>query len=313
MTVRTTTRLLWLISLVLLLLAVIPEGSAQARNRKSSSAKVSKKESRHSKHGRRHHSHRSFTPRGNPEVTRAVATQTISEKLPELAAMVGLPESPVSTAPTESPKPVALNGITGTKALDTYQDSELDEREDPDKVSEEDEQDLEDLPDDINVFYKEFTRYMASLNGTPFVTDNGVDKQVLMTTIVDWLGTRYLFGGMGRTGIDCSAFTGMLYRALNFKLPRTAAAQWDVGMPIETKDLQFGDLVFFHTREAVYVSHVGIYLGNGMFAHASSRNGVTVSSIEADYYAAHLIGGRRYDVNAVTASTGMGTSELAHN
>jgi cell wall-associated NlpC family hydrolase len=272
---------------------------------------VSKKESRRS-HGKRARHRRTFTARGNPEVTRAVATELISEKLPDLANLAGLPEAPESSSPVSS-KPVALNGITGNKALDTYQDSELDDREDPDHVSQEDEQDLEDLPDDINVFYKEFTSYMASLNGESFVTDNGVDKQVMMATIVDWLGTRYLFGGMGRQGIDCSAFTGMLYRTLNFKLPRTAAAQYDVGIPVDTKDLQFGDLIFFHTREAVYVSHVGVYLGNGMFAHASSRNGVTVSSIESDYYASHLIGGRRYDLNRETAAVGIGASALAHN
>src|SRR5690606_27510344 len=116
-------------------------------------------------------------------------------------------------------------------------------------------------------------------------------------------GTRYLFGGMGRNGIDCSAFTGMVYRTLNYKLPRTAAMQWEVGVPVEREDLHFGDLVFFNTRKAVYVSHVGMYLGNGMFAHASSRNGVTVSSLESDYYSSHMIGARRYDLNSVMTAS----------
>ncbi len=305
MTFQSLMRVLCIVPLFLLLLAVAPSEEAMAKGRKGSVAKVSKKESRHSRRHRAR-STRNFTARGNPEVTRSIAAELISQKLPDLAAIVGLPESPEPTPQTEAQKPVALNGITGAKALDTYQDSELDDREDPDQVSAEDEAELEDLPDDINVFYKEFTRYMASLNGEPFITDNGVDKQVMMTTIVDWLGTRYLFGGMGRNGIDCSAFTGMLYRAMNFKLPRTAAAQWDVGMPVDTTDMQFGDLVFFHTRAAVYVSHVGVYLGNGMFAHASSRNGVTVSSIQSDYYSTHLIGARRYDLNTVTASSSVG-------
>ena len=59
------------------------------------------------------------------------------------------------------------------------------------------------------------------------------------------------------------------------------------------KHLQYGDLVFFHTRRGVYVGHVGIYLGDNLFAHASSRSGVTVSSLESDYYAARFLGGRR--------------------
>ncbi|MBK9248210.1 MAG: C40 family peptidase [Ignavibacteria bacterium] len=57
--------------------------------------------------------------------------------------------------------------------------------------------------------------------------------------------------------------------------------------------MQFGDVVFFHTRKRVYVSHVGIYLGDNLFAHASSRYGVTVSSLESDYYNKRLIGVKR--------------------
>jgi cell wall-associated NlpC family hydrolase len=273
----------------------------------------------------RSHASRHYTVRGNPEVTRRVATDLIAEKLPELAAIVGIqPTEPETTAAVAETS--AQSGPVGQiatskmiaatpKPADGYQDSELDDSEDPDRITAEDEKSLEDLPTDINSFYKEFTRYMASLNGETTVTDNGVDKVVVMETLMDWVGTRYLFGGMGRNGIDCSAFTGMVYRSLNFKLPRTAAMQWEIGTPVNREDLQFGDLVFFHTRAAVYVSHVGMYLGNGMFAHASSRNGVTVSSLDAEYYSTHLIGARRYDLNeaAVATSAGSDAPDLSHN
>jgi cell wall-associated NlpC family hydrolase len=291
---------------------IVPDGGATAlaKGRRPGATKVSSKKHRKG----RSHARRSYTRRGNPEVTRTVASQLIGEKLPELAALVGIdvPEG----VPAQSPAPdlVALTGTMEIKHSDTYQDSELDESEDPDKISEEDEANLEDLPDDINVFYKEFTKYMATLNSEPTVTDNGVDKQVVMETVMDWLGTRYLFGGVGRDGIDCSAFTGTVYRSLNFRLPRTAAAQWDVGAEVPAEDLQFGDLVFFHTRQAVFVSHVGMYLGNGMFVHASSRNGVTVSSLEADYYATHMIGARRYNLNSVMTAAAAGSgSDISHN
>jgi lipoprotein Spr len=253
---------------------------------------------------------RSYSVRGNPDVTRRVATALIVEKLPELAQMINLSapagEDGESVPVAVIERPVAPAITTTVSVPDGYQDSELDESEDTDRISKDDLESLDDLPDDINEFYKEFTGYMATLNGEHGTTDNGVDKMMMMESIVDWLGTRYHFGGMGRGGIDCSAFTGTVYRALNFKLPRTAAAQWDFGTAVPLEELQFGDLVFFHTRAAVYVSHVGIYLGNNMFAHASSRNGVTVSSLDADYYAKHLIGARRFDLTATDMAAGSG-------
>jgi cell wall-associated NlpC family hydrolase len=286
---------------------------------KVAAKKVTKDKSKKNAKKRTRRAHRTFSVRGNPEITRQVATALLAEKLPDLAAMVGI-EAPAdgsslpiasseSSAPSQS---VASKAITAT-AGDIYQDSELDDNEDPDGITADDMNSLEELPTDINTFYKEFTKYMASLNGESTITDNGVDKVAVMETLMDWIGTRYLFGGMGRNGIDCSAFTGTVYRALNFKLPRTAAAQWDVGLPVERADLQFGDLVFFHTRQAVYVSHVGMYLGNGMFAHASSRNGVTVSSLDADYYSTHMIGARRYDLNAAMTASVDGSAGVAHN
>ena len=88
----------------------------------------------------------------------------------------------------------------------------------------------------------------------------------------------------------------MFAGAGDITLPRTAATQWNVGRPIRNRtEMKFGDLVFFHTRKEVYVSHVGIYLGDNLFAHASSRWGVTVSSLESTYYDTRLIGVRRLE------------------
>jgi len=326
MTLATSIRTPMLAALILsLALLVSPTDSTIAwakggsKVASHSAKKGTKDKSKKNAKKRTRRARRTFSVRGNPDVTRQVATALLAEKLPELAAMVGI-EAPadtssVSMASSESSAPsqsVASKAITAT-AGDIYQDSELDDNEDPDGITADDMNSLEELPTDINTFYKEFTKYMASLNGESTITDNGVDKVAVMETLLDWVGTRYLFGGMGRNGIDCSAFTGTVYRALNFKLPRTAAAQWDVGLPIERADLQFGDLVFFHTRQAVYVSHVGMYLGNGLFAHASSRNGVTVSSLDADYYSTHMIGARRYDLNAAMTASADSPSSVSHN
>ena len=127
------------------------------------------------------------------------------------------------------------------------------------------------------------------------VTEAGVEKQELVNVVLDWLGTRYRFGGVTRKGIDCSAFTRMVYReTAGIELPRTARIQANVGTSVaEIEDLAFGDLVLFHTRRYARVTHIGVYLGDNLFAHASSRYGVTISSLESGYYQRRFLGGVR--------------------
>jgi cell wall-associated NlpC family hydrolase len=99
---------------------------------------------------------------------------------------------------------------------------------------------------------------------------------------------------MSKDGIDCSAFTQRMYvNAGNIRLPRTARDQIKVGYSVDWDDLQFGDLVFFHTYSNVFASHVGIYLSDYLFAHSSSNHGVIVSSLKDSYYRKHYIEGRR--------------------
>jgi hypothetical protein len=229
--------------------------------------------------------------RGSPEVCRRISREMLEEHLPELARMLGLESN--STDDSAEPELVDEADVDASIVAD-FSDSELDD--------EEADEDVEEILD-INDVYDEFARYMAGLNGETVVTDNGIDKQVMIEAIWDWVGTRYRFGGTSRNGIDCSAFTGTVYRSLGHKLPRTAAMQWNAGREIDDAEMQFGDLVFFNTRRAVYVSHVGIYLGNNLFAHASSRNGVIVSSLESNYYSSHFIGARRFEVESSIATS----------
>lgn len=131
------------------------------------------------------------------------------------------------------------------------------------------------------------------------LTEGGIIKSDIMNSIMDWLGTPYRFGGVNEGGIDCSAFVRAVYKSAgSIMLPRTARVQYTVGRPVQQDDLQFGDLVFFNTRRRVYVSHVGIYLGDNLFAHASSRHGVTVSSLESSYKRLY-IGARRFSVSDI--------------
>jgi len=90
---------------------------------------------------------------------------------------------------------------------------------------------------------------------------------------------------MSRSGTDCSGFTSQVFRAQGVKLPRTSREQSTVGFRVGRDQLRPGDLVFFHTSRGSRITHVGIYVGNGKFIHASSSGGcVQVDSLLEDYY-----------------------------
>jgi len=115
--------------------------------------------------------------------------------------------------------------------------------------------------------------------------------------IENWFGTRYRLGGTSKKGIDCSALTGSLLLAVyGFALPRTAKEQYNATEHINKEELKEGDLVFFNTHGGV--SHVGLYLDNNYFVHASSSQGVTISNLEDNYYAKRFICGGRIEKEA---------------
>ncbi len=114
----------------------------------------------------------------------------------------------------------------------------------------------------------------------------------LLGYIEDWFGTRYRLGGTTKKGVDCSALTGSLLLAVyGFAMPRTAKQQYNETEHIKKDELKEGDLVFFNTHGGV--SHVGLYLENNYFVHASSSQGVTISNLDDDYYAKRFICGGR--------------------
>jgi cell wall-associated NlpC family hydrolase len=108
-----------------------------------------------------------------------------------------------------------------------------------------------------------------------------------------YLGTRYRYGASGARGFDCSGFTSYIYRQHGISLPHNSAAQYRVGKPVSRSELRPGDLVFFRTRGS-RISHVGIYIGNGKFVHASSARGrVRVDTLTSGYYHQRYVGARR--------------------
>ena len=125
------------------------------------------------------------------------------------------------------------------------------------------------------------------------VTPAGMDRDKVLLEIVSMLGVPYRLGGNTQSGIDCSGFTLRVYtRAVERQIPRVARDQYGVGSGVTKSDLQFGDLVFFNTTGRS-PSHVGIYIEDDLFAHASVSYGVTISSLESTYYRKRYVGARR--------------------
>jgi cell wall-associated NlpC family hydrolase len=115
----------------------------------------------------------------------------------------------------------------------------------------------------------------------------------MFRVIDEWIGTRYKLGGTTKEGIDCSALMQILFTSLyGVTLPRTAREQFGFSRRISRTELKEGDLVFFNTVGGV--SHVGMYLQNNKFIHASS-NGVTISDLYEDYWLRRFVGVGRVD------------------
>ena len=141
-------------------------------------------------------------------------------------------------------------------------------------------------PDDQESLAKD---YLSQIMG---VAMSATSNMKLFHFVYDWIGTPYRFGGSSRRGIDCSAFTKELYsEVFNMDIQRSSRDIFSMVSPVRRDDLKEGDLVFFkiHSRR---ISHVGIYLGNNRFAHASSR-GVAISSLDDAYYRRYFYRGGR--------------------
>lgn len=129
------------------------------------------------------------------------------------------------------------------------------------------------------------------------IETNNQDKKIrpLLQRIHFYLGTPYRYGGDSRRGMDCSGFVTTVYRdSYKIKLSRSSEEIYSQCQPIEKDKLAIGDLVFFLDRSKQKIGHVGIFVGDDYFAHASVNRGVTISRLGEEYYRTRFKGGGRF-------------------
>ena len=138
-----------------------------------------------------------------------------------------------------------------------------------------------------NINWLQF-KYSISLD----VPVEALNNAALLSYMDEWYGTPYHYGGLNKNGIDCSAFSaGLMCMVFGVIIPRTVKEQYKADRHIRRRDLKEGDLVFFNTKKGV--SHVGVYLLNNKFIHASTNNGVMISDLDDYYFKKRYLGARR--------------------
>jgi len=172
-----------------------------------------------------------------------------------------------------------------------YPDNEVEEKNENDSDPDYTPDNVESV--DISTFKQKYYS-PEEINKAP-----STSKEKMLMEIVKYINTPYKFGGDSKNGIDCSAFTQTVYNSCSIHLLRSAREQYTQGIAINDKEsLRFGDLVFFNTRKTVKPGHVGIYIGDNLFVHASSSNGVIVTPLDSEYYSERFMGARRIDLSS---------------
>lgn len=122
-------------------------------------------------------------------------------------------------------------------------------------------------------------------------TSSKADK--IVATAKKYIGVPYVWGGESPKGFDCSGYVQYVFKMHGISLNRTTETQYKHGSYVSKSNLKPGDLVFFQNTYRAGISHVGIYIENGQFIHASSSKGVTISNLSSSYYTSHYYGARR--------------------
>jgi cell wall-associated NlpC family hydrolase len=140
---------------------------------------------------------------------------------------------------------------------------------------------------------KKLTATVLSVALALTIGSGSVFADTTMDTVIDrTIGVSYKTGGTTTNGFDCSGFTRYVFLKLGITLPRQSTSQYQVGTAVARNEMRPGDLVFFNTSGRG-ISHVGVFVGNGKFAHASSSRGVMVSPLSQSYWSKRYVGAKR--------------------
>ena len=144
--------------------------------------------------------------------------------------------------------------------------------------------------DYLNLYYN--SQGPSTSNSGQTVTSTG--GQAIVDAGKKYMGVPYVWGGTSTSGFDCSGFVYYVYKECGYSINRTAASIYENGTYVEKSQLQVGDTVHFTSGSGNSIGHVGIYIGNNQFIHASSGSGsVVISDLGSNYYLNHYHGARR--------------------
>ncbi|MDR1416972.1 MAG: C40 family peptidase [Prevotellaceae bacterium] len=143
-------------------------------------------------------------------------------------------------------------------------------------------------------FYRSYSKKMG-------VSFSGTEEKSLIRASAGWLGVPYRYGGQNRSGVDCSALVRNLYKeAYGITLPRSSSMIAKQAKHVKKRNLACGDLLFFTIKEKK-VSHMGMYLANNKFLHASTSKGVSVADLSDKYWSKYFSGAGRVHTPATGA------------
>lgn len=126
------------------------------------------------------------------------------------------------------------------------------------------------------------------------IAASSTQGQEIANYAVQFVGCKYVYGGTSPSGFDCSGFVQYVFKNFGISINRTSSSQYSNGTAVSFSQLQAGDVLFFSKSSSGSISHVGLYIGNGQFVHASDYGvGVIISNLSDAYYTTGFVGARR--------------------